>query len=147
MNSVFLDTNFFLDIFEIKRERHTKAKKVLETFLDNDIQLYTSSDIISTISYFLQKKLDLKTSVVNIEFVVQKVIVFSCTNDDFIELNALILNQIEVNEKLKIDYEDCMQFYLANKHGVKLMLTSDKRFCEGIGENFNVTVVNLDECL
>jgi predicted nucleic acid-binding protein len=147
MNSVFLDTNFFLDIFEVKRERHPKAKKVLENFLANDVQLYTSSDIISTISYFLQKKLDLKTSVVNIEFVVQKVIILSCTNDDFIELNALILNQIKVNEKLKIDYEDCMQFYLANKHSVKLMLTSDKRFCEGIGENFNVAVVSLDECL
>ena len=147
MNSVFLDTNFFLDIFEVKRERHPKAKKVLESFLDNDVELYTSSDIISTISYFLQKNLDLKTSVVNIEFVVQKVIVLSCTNDDFIILNALILNQIELNKKLKIDYEDCMQFYLANKHGVKSMLTSDKRFCEGIGKDFNVDVVNLDECL
>ena len=77
MNSIFLDTNFFLDIFDSKRERYPKAKQTLEQFLANDTKLYTSSDIISTISYFLQKKLDLKACVVNIDLIVQEVTVLS----------------------------------------------------------------------
>ncbi len=147
MNSVFLDTNFFLDIFDKKRERHPKAKEVLKLFLDNNVELYTSSDIISTISYFLQKKLDLKSSVTNIDYIVQQVTILVATNKDFMELNQIIFQKIEEDTKLNIDYEDCMQLFLANKYNVKSILTSDKSFCNGIKQNYNVEVITLEECL
>lgn len=146
MNSVFLDTNFFLDVFDSKRERHSKAKQILEQFLDMDIKLYTSSDIISTISYFLQKKLDLKACVVNIDFIVQEISTLSAENSDFIALNQLILEKIEKDASLNIDYEDCMQMYLAHKFECHAMLTSDKHFCKGIKEAFCVEVIDLDGC-
>ena len=146
MNSIFLDTNFFLDIFDLQRERHPKAKKVLKLFLENDVELYTSSDIISTISYFLQKKLDLKSSVTNIDFIVQQVRVLLADNDDFIKLNQIILQKLEENRDFNIDYEDCMQLFLANKYGVENMLTSDKSFCDGIESDYFVKVVSLDDC-
>ena len=147
MSSVFLDTNFFLDVFDLKRERHSKAKKVLNSFLDNDMALYTSSDIISTISYFLQKKLNLKNTVINIDFIVQQVSILVATNEDFMELNKMILQKIEEDDSLKIDYEDCMQLFLANKHKVKNILTSDKSFCKGIKEEYDILVVALDDGL
>ena len=147
MNSIFLDTNFFLDVFDVKRERHPKAKQTLEQFLDNDVKLYTSSDIISIISYFLQKKLDLKACVLNIDFIVQEVTILSADNNDFIILNQLILKKIAEDSSLNIDYEDCMQIYLAHKYECQYMLTSDKRFCKGIKEGFAVEVVDLDGCL
>lgn len=147
MNSVFLDTNFFLDIFDTQRERHPKAKQALEQFLYNDTNLYTSSDIISTISYFLQKRLDLKACVDNIDYIVQEIIVLSANNDDFVSLNQLILQKIEEQPSLKIDYEDCMQIYLADKHECRYILTSDMQFCKGIRERFSVDVVDLDWCL
>ena len=147
MNNIFLDTNFFLDVFDAKRERHAKAKEVLELFLANDVELYTSSDIISTISYFLQKKLDLKSSVINIGFIVQQVTVLVADNEDFITLNQMILEELEANSDLNIDYEDCMQLFLANKHQVQNILTSDKSFCKGIAGHYFVNIMSLEDCL
>lgn len=146
MNSIFLDTNFFLDIFDAKRERHPKSKLLLEKFLNTDTKLSTSSDIISTISYFLQKKLDLKTCVENIDFIVQEVRILSFVNSDFITLNQLIMEKIQKDSSLNIDYEDCMQLYLASKYGCDYVLTSDKDFCKGIEEGFGVEVIDLDRC-
>jgi predicted nucleic acid-binding protein len=147
MSSVFLDTNFFLDIFDKKRERHPKAKEVLKLFLANDTALYTSSDIISTISYFLQKKLDLQSAVTNIDFVVQQVEILVATNEDFIELNKMIFEKIEENSNLNIDYEDCMQLFLATKYNVKNILTSDKSFCKGVEQEYRIDVITLEDCL
>ena len=147
MSSVFLDTNFFLDVLDKKRERHNQAKELLNSFLNKDMALYTSSDIISTISYFLQKKLDLKSTVINIDFIVQQVNILVATNEDFIELNKMILEKIEEDSRLKIDYEDCMQLFLASKHKVKNILTSDKSFCKGIKQEYDILVVDLDDNL
>ena len=147
MNNIFLDTNFFLDVFDAKRERHAKAKEVLELFLANNVELYTSSDIISTISYFLQKKLDLKSSVINIGFIVQQVTVLVADNEDFITLNQMILEELEANSDLNIDYEDCMQLFLANKYQVQNILTSDKSFCKGIAGYYFVNIMSLEDCL
>ncbi len=146
MNSVFLDTNFFLDIFDIKRERHTQAKSCLMSFLDHNIRLYTSSDIISTISYFLQKKLDLEGCVRNIEFIVQEVTVLSADNSDFVALNNSMMQTLKEHH-LKIDYEDCMQLYLADKNRCGYILTSDNHFCQAIKKQFSVKVISLDYCI
>lgn len=145
MHSIFLDTNFFLDIFDVKRERHIKAKIVLEKLLKNDVELYTSSDIISTVSYFLQKKLDLKSAVINIDFIVQKIIVLVADNIDFITLNKIIFEKLEQENTLKIDYEDCMQLFLTHKYGVESIITSDGDFCKGIKEDYPIRIVGLDD--
>ena len=104
-------------------------------------------DIISTISYFLQKKLNLKDTVINIDFIVQQVSILVATNEDFMELNKTILEQIEEDNSLNIDYEDCMQLFLANKHNVKNILTSDKSFCKNIKQKYDILVVALDDAL
>jgi len=142
MNSVFLDTNFFLDILDKSRERHDQANSALVKLIEQDIRLYTSSDIISTISYFLQKRLSIKETVANIGNIVESVKVLSSTNSDFLELNRVILRH---NTNSKIDYEDCMQLYLANKHKVDAILTTDKSFCEGLTRLFDVDVISLGE--
>ena len=144
MSSVFLDTNFFLDVFDASRERHPKAKEALEKFLAEDMELYTSSDIISTISYFLQKRLDVQTTVNTIDYIVQRVSVLVANNQDFITLNKSILELLEIDTTLNLDYEDCMQLFLAHKYGVKRLLTSDNRFCQKVIEKYSVEIVGLD---
>ena len=37
----------------------------------------------------------------------------------------MILEKMEEDSDLNIDYEDCMQLFLVNKHNVKNMLTED----------------------
>ena len=145
MTKIFLDTNFFLDILDASRARHKQAQTCLSYFLESGIKLHTSSDIISTISYFLQKRLAMNEVVRNIDFIIQEIVILSGDNSDFIILNQLILKSLE-KSSLKIDYEDCMQLYLADKYGCDTMLTSDKRFCQGINEIFDVKVLSLDAC-
>ncbi|MEA2028784.1 MAG: type II toxin-antitoxin system VapC family toxin [Campylobacterota bacterium] len=144
MSSVFLDTNFFLDIFDASRERHPKAKEALEKFLAEDMELYTGSDILSTISYFLQKRLDIQTTVNTIEYIVQRVSILVANNQDFITLNQNILKLLETDTTLNLDYEDCMQLFLAHKYGVERLLTSDNRFCQKLIEQYSVEIINLE---
>lgn len=144
MSSVFLDTNFFLDIFDASRQRHPKAKAALEHLLQNDTALFTSADIIATISYFLQKRLDTQNCVTTIDYIVQRVTVLTANNQDFIELNKNILELLKTDATLNIDYEDCMQLFLAHKYEIEKLLTSDNRFCQRVVEEYSVEVVGLD---
>ena len=147
MNSLFLDTKFFLDILETSRERHEQAKKILNSLVENEVKLYTSSDIISTVSYFLQKRLKLKTCIKQIDSIVKEVGVLSANSEDFIALNAHILDTLKEDDTLNIDYEDCMQLYLSNKYSCEYILTSDKKFCRGMEKEYSVKIVNLDEVI
>ena len=147
MNSVFLDANFFLDVIDAKCERHVRAKEALERLLSEGVELYTSSDIIATVSCFLQKKLDLKNAVIHVDVIVRQVEVLAADNADFVRLNQILLNEIEKNRKLQADCEDCMQLFLADKHQVQNILTSDKKFCAGMADRFFVNVVGLEDFL
>lgn len=147
MSSVFLDTNFFLDIFDASRQRHPKAKEVLEKLLQNNTALYTSCDIIATISYFLQKQLSLYDSVTTLDYIVNRVTVLSANNQDLIELTKNILELLQQDATLKLDYEDCMQLFLAHKYGIEQILTSDKSFCPKVVERYSVRIVELDNFL
>ena len=62
----------------------------------------------------------------------------------FLELNRIILKN---SNNLKIDYEDCMQLYLANRYKVEAILTSDTTFCGGLHQLFSVEILSLDEYL
>ena len=143
MSSLFLDTNFFLDLFDTARPRHTQAKAALTLLLERDTVLYTSADIISTLSYFLQKRFDLKQTVTYLDYIVEQITILSPTNADLLSLDAMLLATLQQTPTLNIDYEDCMQLFLANKHGVEGVLTSDMRFCRGVAERYDVKVVNL----
>jgi len=143
MSSLFLDTNFFLDLFDTGRPRHVKAKSTLALLLERDTSLYTSADIISTLSYFLQKRFNLKQTVVYVDYIVEQITVLAPSNADLLSLNAMLLSMLKQTPTLTIDYEDCMQLFLADKHGVEGVLTSDMRFCRGVAERYDVKVVNL----
>ena len=144
MNSLFLDTNFFLDLFDTGRPRHPQAKTALYSLIDHNVALYTSADIISTLSYFLQKRFDLKETVTYIDYIVEKVTILSPSNDDLLTLDAMLFSLIEHTDSFQIDYEDCMQLFLTDKHRVEGLLTSDQRFCRGIVERFRVHIVSLE---
>ena len=145
MSSVFLDTNFFLDLLDAGRRRYPEAKELLELFVAGNTPLYTSSDIISTVSYFLQKRLNIKQAVTHIDLIVRHVTILTADNEDFVRLNTLLLEALEAQDEMTIDYEDCMQLFLANKHNVANLLTSDQRFCKGVSEKFPVRIVTLEE--
>lgn len=145
MSSVFLDTNFFLDLLDAGRRRYPEAKELLELFVAGNTPLYTSSDIISTVSYFLQKRLNIKQAVTHIDLIVRHVTILTADNEDFARLNTLLLEAFEAHGDMTIDYEDCMQLFLSNKHNIANLLTSDQRFCKGVSEKFPVRIVTLEE--
>lgn len=141
MSSFFLDANFFLDITDASRKRHALASACLEKLLENDAALFTSSDILTTVAYFVQKYADLSSCVTTIDSIVREIKVICAMNDDFISLNSQLAAMTS-----SIDYEDALQFYLANKQECEYLVTSDNKFCRGFGEGFKTDIIDLEKC-
>ena len=119
---VFLDANIFIDNEDESRDLEKNSLKVLSYLLNNDVELFTSCDLITTIYYILSKKDKLKAleSVENINKIC-KIIDF--TN---FEVNQTCTLMRE-NPKFK-DLEDTIQYILAKKEGCDLIISNDKEF-------------------
>ena len=141
MSKFFLDTNFFLDIADSSRARHSKARRCLVELLSTDKELYTSSDILTTIAYFVQKYADLTGYRTTIDIICNDITILCANNEDFILLNKLLEGKSNT-----IDYEDALQFYLANKYNCSHLVTSDLSFCKTLNTNFETHIIDIETC-
>jgi len=120
---VFLDANIILDIYDKNRPFHKESSKVISILLrQNDIELFTSCDIITTLYYILSKK-GKKDAL-----------------DSILDLNELCnvveFSNSEINESCKLmkidkkftDLEDTIQYVIAKKVSCDLILSNDKKF-------------------
>lgn len=140
MNKYFLDTNFFLDVADSKRSRHLLAVNCFHQLLAQDSLLCTSSDILTTVAYFVQKHEDLERCLQVMDMIANEVDIVCAGNIDFLKLNHILRNESNKN-----DYEDALQFYLADKSGCHYLITSDNKFCQHLRESFSPTVIGLSE--
>ncbi|MEA3512299.1 MAG: PIN domain-containing protein [Campylobacterota bacterium] len=119
---VFLDANVFIDLFDEKRDTKKNAFHTFDYLTNNDIEIYTSCDLITTIYYILSKT-SKELALSNIEKTnkICKVIEFS--NQEVLETCTLMRE----NQKFK-DLEDTIQYILAKKEGCDLIISNDKNF-------------------
>lgn len=119
---VFLDANVFIDLFDEKRDLKKNAFHTLNYLTNNDIEIYTSCDLITTIYYILSKT-SKELALSNIEKInkICKVIEFS--NQEVLETCTLMRQ----NKKFK-DLEDTIQYILAKKEKCDLIISNDKNF-------------------
>ncbi len=119
---VFFDANIILDVFDPERP---SAKESLETYiyiLENKIELFTSCDIITTIYYVYAKKN--KMDVLNkIEDTNKTLTVIDFSNREIAQTCQLM----QENPNFK-DFEDTIQYILAQKEGCELIISNDKGF-------------------
>jgi len=117
---LFLDTNIVIDIIDEARTHHAKAKETLIKIIQNDIEVYVSEDMISTVYYILRgnpKVLLFFKSILK-EW---RVVPFG---------NDVIEDAIVLCLKNGGDLEDTMQCLCAQKHGCSLLLTNDQSFAQ-----------------
>ncbi|MCD4757326.1 MAG: PIN domain-containing protein [Arcobacteraceae bacterium] len=124
---VFLDANIFIDKEDETRDLDKNSLKVLSSLLSNDVELFTSCDLITTIYYILAKK-DKQKALEAIENINKICKIIDFTNIEVNQTCALM----KENPKFK-DLEDTIQYILAKKEGCNLIISNDKEFaCDEI---------------
>jgi len=120
---IFLDANIIVDVYDNKRLFSKESKQVISNLLnDEEIQLYTSCDIITTLYYVLSKHDKEKTLDIIID-VNEWCNVIEFGNKEIRECCTLMKN----NTKYK-DLEDTIQYIMAKKVSADLILSNDKNF-------------------
>lgn len=120
--SVFLDANVFIDLFDETRDKEQKAFRVLKFITNNDIKLFTSCDLLTTIYYILSKN-SKKLALDNIEKINQICQIVEFSNAEVLQTTKLMRE----NKAFK-DLEDTIQYILAKKEKCDLIISNDKNF-------------------
>ena len=125
MTKVFLDANILIDIFDNSRPSHNDSSKLFTYLLDNisDYELFTSCDLLTTIYYVLNRKLDNDIILDKIEILNNLISVIEFGNQDIKE--AIKLMRDDKNFK---DLEDTIQFITAKKENCDYIISNDKGF-------------------
>ena len=120
---VFLDANIIVDVYDNKRPFSKESKQIIAALLDDEnIQLYTSCDIITTLYYVLSKHDKEKTLDIIIE-VNEWCNVIEFGNKEIRECCTLMKNDTKYK-----DLEDTIQYIMAQKISADLILSNDKGF-------------------
>ena len=123
IKSVFLDANILIDIYDDTRRYHEYSYKSVEYLINNEIEIYTSSDIITTVYYVLKKK-----SSDVLKYIKKLSVICNLIGFTNIELEETI-DLIEQNDK-SVDLEDMLQYVSAKNTGCDLILSNDEHFPE-----------------
>lgn len=129
---VFLDTNIILDLLDSKRVNHQNAKDLLTETIEQNIEVFISEDMLSTIFYIIKDK---KVVLDFFEVIYEEWNIVSFGKSVIKE--AIYLCKQNPNQ----DLEDTMQCLCAKENSCDIFITSDKKFIEcgikivGYGEN------------
>jgi len=120
---IFLDANILADIYDKNRPYFIHSKKVVSLLLeDENIQLFTSCDIITTLYYILSKQDKKKALDIIIE------VNEWCEVVDFANVEIKECCQLMKQNPVYKDLEDTMQYVMAKKVSSDLILSNDKGF-------------------
>lgn len=121
MKKVFLDTNVILDFLDDKRAYHTDAKKLLTQLIKDEVEIFISEDMLSTIYYIIKNK--------------ELVLEFFETIQD--EWNIVPFGQDTIKKAIlsckksqNQDLEDMLQCICAKENGCDTLFTNDKKFVD-----------------
>jgi predicted nucleic acid-binding protein len=120
---VFLDTNVIADFYDDSRPFYDASNKTIDLLFSNDeVQLFTSCDIITTLYYLLSKK-NRERALGMIEEVSEWCSVIEFSNIEILECCTLMKRDAKYK-----DLEDTIQYVMAKKAGCDLILSNDKNF-------------------
>ncbi len=123
IKKVFVDANVIIDTFDESRKEHKISTESIEYLLfQEEIELYTSCDLITTVYYVLKKK-SREESIYDIESALDIYNLIPFSNYEIKEA----INLMKKNKNFK-DLEDTLQYVLAKKEGCDLILSNDKEF-------------------
>jgi len=120
---IFLDANVIVDIYDDTRTFYSYSIKALEYIFENEeIELFTSCDIVTTIYYLLAKR--------NKELALDAVIDINdaCHIIEFGNLEVIKSCKLMKENKKFRDLEDTIQLVMAQKVDADLILSNDQAF-------------------
>ncbi|MFZ2889850.1 type II toxin-antitoxin system VapC family toxin [Sulfuricurvum sp.] len=119
---IFFDANIIVDIFDTTRENHIDSLKVYAWAIENNCELFTSCDIVTTIYYIVSKKgkQEAREKIRQINKIIQ-IIEFS--NAEVEQTCALMSEDSCFN-----DLEDTVQYVLAQAKKCDVIITNDQQF-------------------
>lgn len=120
--NIFIDANVILDFLDNTRLFHDYSKNAYAFLLQNNYNLFTSCDLITTI-YYVNSKKDKKQAVLNIQAINKTLKIIEFSNKEVEEACSLILQDDEFK-----DLEDTIQYIIAKKYKCDLIISNDKNF-------------------
>ena len=121
-DKVFVDVNILIDIFNKNSHNHINSTQTITALTENNITLYTSCDIVTTIYYVLNKGNKLK-SLKQIEHINQLCVIIEFSNHELEQAVQLMQTDSDYH-----DLEDTIQYILAQKSACDLIISNDKKF-------------------
>jgi len=119
---VFLDANILIDANDINRPRYQEGLDILIFLANQEIGIYTSCDLITTIYYILAKE-DKSKALDSIEQINQ-----FCTVIDFENKEVQLCCDLMRRDSNFSDLEDTLQYILAQKTKCDLIISNDANF-------------------
>ena len=113
---LFFDTNIVLDIVQRRQPFNNSAELLFEHARDNDIEIIVSALSMANINYILEKKAVKITPRFTLEIIYRS---FKCG-----DLNCNIIEKA-LKDSSFIDFEDCLQHYIALDNKCKFIITRD----------------------
>ncbi len=120
--NIFIDANIILDFFDTTRLAHNYSKFFYKYVLDNDYNLFTSCDLITTI-YYINAKKNKAQALLNIRDINKTLKVIEFSNKEVEQTCELMIEDSDYK-----DLEDTMQYILAKKFKCDMIITNDKNF-------------------
>ncbi len=120
--NIFLDANILLDYADKNRKFHDVSTKCIEYCLKQNLDLYTSCDLITTIYYVVAKQDKIK-ALEEVQRINNFCHVIEFTNADIDKTCSLMLQDSDYQ-----DLEDTVQYLLAKKSKCDLIVSNDENF-------------------
>lgn len=117
-----MDANIFIDKEIESRDIDKNSLNTLIYLVENEIKIYTSCDLITTVYYILSKE-DKKNALNKIEEITDFCKIIEFSNKEVKQTCELMKS----NPNYK-DLEDTIQYILAKKEECDLIISNDKNF-------------------
>jgi len=119
---VFIDANIILDTFSKDRRYHKYSLDTYAFLLQQQYQLFTSYDLITTI-YYVDSKKDKKQALKNIQSINTTLKVIDFSNKEVEQTCSLMLQDSDYK-----DLEDTLQYIMAKKENCDMIISNDENF-------------------
>jgi predicted nucleic acid-binding protein len=116
MNSVFLDSDVIIDLLA-RRENYAEAAALMTLIAEKEVAAFTTPIVLANVDYIITKHANKKTSRKALKSLRRW-------------LSIMTMDEKIIDEALESefsDFEDAMQYFAAEKHGVDFIVTRNKK--------------------
>jgi len=116
MNSLFIDSDIIIDLLA-RRENHAEAAALMAIIAEKKVAAFTTPIVLANVDYIITKHSSKAKSRRAVKSLRKKL--------SILPMDAKIVDSALDSEFS--DFEDAMQYYAAEKHGIDFIVTRNKK--------------------